>query len=101
MKIPFAVILAGLAAFPALARQDPTPPPSGVVIHMFGPNSVTSQIMSGTTSNPTGNTTPSGTTTSGQAAPEPTFGDIFHQMFVTGDPAKNTPAFPKGRSSNF
>ncbi|MDE1906270.1 MAG: hypothetical protein KGH75_07445 [Rhodospirillales bacterium] len=101
MKLLSTAILVGLAASPALARQDPTPPPSGEVIHLFGPNSVASQILPGTPPSTPGSASTSGETTSAQPAVEPTFGDIFHQMFVTGDPNKNAPQFPQGRSGAF
>ncbi len=102
MKILFAVMLVNLAALPALARQTPTPPPSGVVIHLFGPNSVTSQILPGAAASSPGGTTQTGTAANAQAAPEPTFGDVFHQMFVTGDPAQDSkPRFAPGRNGAF
>jgi hypothetical protein len=115
LKLLPAVLLASLAAFPALARQDPTPKPSGIVIHLFGPGSITS---SGTPSAPAqqagqgaapdgGNSqsvqgasnTQGGSTAAAQAAPSPTMGQVLHQMFVTGDPAQEAqPRFAPGRS---
>jgi hypothetical protein len=89
-----------LAAAPALAR-DPQPKPSGIVIHLFGQNSVMSNVL------PTGPTpttapapgqpaAPPGASASASSAPqpvdvEPTTGEILHQMFITGD---GTPAKP-------
>lgn len=76
------------------ARPLPTPPPSGIVVHLFGPNSVTSNIL------PAGNAaaSPAGAdgapaggsmATPGGGYAEPSAGQIFHQMFVTGDPNEN------------
>jgi len=71
-----------LLAAPAFARQDPTPPPSGIVVHLFGPSGVANKIL------------PAGTGT-GAA---PSTGAILHQMFVTGDPdAVPGQSRPKGR----
>jgi len=38
------VLALGLAA-PACARPQPVPPPSGIVVHLFGPNSLSSHIL--------------------------------------------------------
>jgi len=58
----------------AQARQDPTPKPSGIVVHLFSP--------SPGTANP------------------PSTGGILRQMFVTGDPAqKPGAALPKGKAA--
>jgi hypothetical protein len=103
-------VLLGLALFgfgigTAQARQDPTPPPSGTVIHLFGPDSVTSSMFP----EPSGNTPAPAAASSGgsSVAPatssnyvEPSAGDILHQMFVTGDPnRKPGDALAKGRTS--
>lgn len=66
----------------AAARPLPEPPPSGIVVHLFGPGSITSNIVPQTA-------TPSGARLQGaaQTAPAPTTGAILHQMFVTGDPS--------------
>lgn len=104
LKLLFAVFLTGLAASPALANRNPIPPPSGVVIHLFGANSVTSQLVpSQSTASPSVEAVGAaqGANTATQATPEPTLGGILHQMFVTGDPDKNTPNFPPGRGSTF
>ncbi|MDR3520102.1 MAG: hypothetical protein P4L54_00655 [Acidocella sp.] len=67
----------------ALAGPQPNPPPSGVVVHLFGQDSVMSNVL------PTTAATALGATSSaapGTPAAEPTLGDIAHQMFVVGDP---------------
>jgi hypothetical protein len=98
------VALVGLAG-PALARQNPTPPPSGIVVHLFGPNSIASNIlptmpMPGPAASPAPATMPSGPGAAANpaiaqsAAPAaadagyqaPSLHDVLHQMFVTGDP---------------
>jgi len=77
-----------MAVSVAQARQDPTPPPSGIVVHLFGPGSITSAVIPETAS-------------PGVPAAEPSTGDILHQMFVTGDPdAKPGSTFPKGRAGD-
>jgi hypothetical protein len=105
LKTLVAVILVGLAASPALARQSPPPPPSGIVVHLFGQNSVMSQIMPTPSATAPGKQTDNGTGQSKggvtQNAAEPTFGGILHQMFVTGDPADKTPNFAPGRKGAF
>ena len=66
----------------------PTPKPSGIVIHLFGPDSVTT-LCSADEPRPAG------------PPPVPSFGAILHQMFVTGDPTqKPGAAFPKGRAAD-
>ena len=81
-----------LLATPAVARQMPEPPPSGVVVHLFGPGSVASNILP--------SLAPSAPATPG-AAPavvEPSANDVLHQMFITGDPSEPASAkLPKGR----
>jgi len=73
----------------AEARPLPEPKPSGIVIHLFGPDPVTNQAPG------SGAAKPSGT------APEQSFGGILHQMFVTGDPnQKPGAAFAKGRADH-
>jgi hypothetical protein len=91
-----------LTAAPALAR-DPQPKPSGIVIHLFGQNSIMSNVL------PTGPTpttaapapgqpaAPPGASASASSAPqpayvEPTAGEILHQMFITGDGTQAKPA---------
>jgi hypothetical protein len=80
-----------LAAQTAQARQMPEPPPSGIVVHLFGPGPVASNILPMAAPKPAA---PGAT----PAYIEPSAGDILHQMFITGDP--NEPAsakLPKGR----
>jgi hypothetical protein len=70
----------------AEARPEPPPEPSGTVIHLFGPNSVTAHLLP---AEPAG------------AAQTPSVGAILHQMFVTGDPAqKPGAALGKGRAAD-
>ena len=101
----------GLAAAPAYARIEPTPPPSGIVYHLFGPDSITSHILP---SGPSAPATPGGAapaaagtastgaqpaSTTAPASPAPSWGDVAHQMFVTGDPAQEgAAALPKGKA---
>jgi len=101
----------------AKARQDPTPKPSGVVVHLFGPDSIMSKItpdLPGETPEPGGAepaTAQPGTgdvsAASGNAASasqpdaseSPSMGAVLHQMFVVGDPDHpNTPSV--GRSAD-
>jgi hypothetical protein len=80
----------------AEARPTPEPKPSGIVVHLFGPDSVTTHVLS---AEPTaaGRTM----TKPASAAQDPSFGGILHQMFVAGDPAqKPGAAFAKGRASD-
>jgi len=100
------LIMAGcfglLAAQPAAARQNPTPPPSGIVIHLFGQDSVMSNVLpdmaspAAPTPTSAGNVVAPGASAPGAAQSsndvEPTLGDVLHQMFVTGDP--NDPPKP-------
>ncbi len=68
--------LACLAAPAASARQNPTPPPSGITIHPFASL---------------------GTMPGGKPVPVPV---ILHRMFVTGDPdQKPGQALSHGRAS--
>jgi len=97
---------AGVAG--AQARQTPTPPPSGIVVHLFGPESIMSNVL------PTGVGSGGGTPASGAAGGgaasagagtlpyvEPSTHDILHEMFVTGDPdLKPGTNFAKGRTGN-
>jgi hypothetical protein len=75
----------------AQARPDPAPKPSGIVIHLFGTNSVTAHMLP---------TAPAHAGSSAAAASPSSFGAILHQMFVTGDPdQKPGAALSKGRAS--
>jgi hypothetical protein len=82
----------------ALARQNQSPPPSGIVVHLFGQDSVMSNVL------PTAPTGGRPQAAGGVSAPqpayvEPTTGEVLHQMFVTGDP--NDPPQPStGRTKN-
>ncbi len=98
-------LAAGLPAM-ATARQDPTPPPSGIVVHLFGQDSVMSNVLPTAPAGAQiaapegaqitapagaqGTTGQAGTASGGVAAEpayvEPTTGEILHQMVVTGDP---------------
>ena len=114
-------LLASLAAFPALARQDPTPPPSGIVVHLFGsdtppaPNAANPQSAeknAGAQAMPpagaaldksSGNGSNNGSAdVSRDDRGEPSLGQVLHQMFVTGDPAQDSqPHFAAGRNGAF
>ncbi len=91
------IVFAGLCgAGAAQARQPPNPPPSGQVVHLFGPGSVASQFLPGGKST----TTPGGNAANSSYV-EPTTSEILHQMFVTGDPGqKPGQAISKGRSKS-
>ena len=86
----------------AQAHPYPTPPPSGIVIHLFGPDSITSNILP--EAKPAA---PAGAMGASQGAPvdsaavsspasaapasasgsdSPGVGQILHQMFVVGNP---------------
>jgi hypothetical protein len=97
----------------AQAARNPTPPPSGIVVHLFGPDSIMSHVAPGlpgeTAPAQTGGANaavqpPAGQSAGGQVsagAPgvetpgasqaangdEPTWGGVLHTMFVTGDPS--------------
>ncbi|MDD2795046.1 hypothetical protein [Acidocella sp.] len=91
------IILSALCSVGAAqARQPPNPPPSGEVVHLFGPGSVASQFL------PSGNAAASPTGgAAGSAYVEPSAGEILHQMFVTGDPGqKPGQAISQGRTKN-
>ncbi len=75
----------------AQARLQPTPPPSGIVVHLFGPDSVLQGVAPALASAP-GSTHP-GAAPGGATPAEPSWGYVLHQMFVTGDPdSSNQPA---------
>ncbi|WP_284256381.1 hypothetical protein [Acidocella aquatica] len=77
----------------AQARQPPNPPPSGEVVHLFGPGSLATHFL------PSGNgAAPAGASGENNYV-EPSTSDILHQMFVTGDPnLKPGQAVSKGRN---
>jgi hypothetical protein len=96
-----------LAAGPAFGRAAPPPPPSGIVIHLWGPDSVTSHILpesgGGGASGANASTGAAATTgtNAGNNGYDPSWGDIAHQMFVVGDPAQEgAAALPKGKAGN-
>jgi hypothetical protein len=102
LKLRFLCAAAALfaTAGAAGARQDPPPKPSGIVVHLFGPNSVSSQFLPAAPGHAAA-VRGSNQAPANGAAQEPGFGDILHQMFVTGDPSR-TPgqALAKGRASH-
>jgi hypothetical protein len=99
LKIKYlAIVLAALAS-PAAARQDPAPPPSGIVVHLFGPDSLSSHVLPSAPGAKPAAGAPAAS--NGAAYPEPSLGDVLHQMFVTGDPDQLPgQALAKGRAAN-
>jgi len=109
LKLFVLAALGSLAAGAAFAREYPTEPPSGTVIHLFGPNSLTSHMLP--TAPGASETSPSAPAATGTAAPTATGGSapataggatsgggILHEMFVTGDPNEPDSAkLSKGR----
>jgi hypothetical protein len=109
------------AAVPALAApRTAPPPPSGEVVHLFGPQGVWANIapLAGVTQAPppagaAPSPAPAGAAAAGAATvassaapaapgasyPEPSLGAVLHQMFVTGDPNAG-PGFAQGRKGN-
>ncbi len=88
-----AICLVATLPLAAIARQEPSPPPSGIVIHLFGQNSVMSNVLP--TAPEVKRADGGGVAAGTAAAPayvEPSTGDILHEMFVTGDP--NDPTRP-------
>ncbi len=82
----FCAAIALLALSRTAEARPVEPKPSGIVIHLFGPDSVTTHLLP---------------TEPASAAPTPRFGTILHQMFVTGDPSqKPGAAFAKGRAAD-
>ncbi len=84
----------------------PNPPPSGIVVHLFGPGSVTSNILPEASPSPApaGSPPQAGAPAAQPASDgyvEPSLHDVLHQMFVTGDPdAKPGAALAPGRRGN-
>ena len=87
----------------AHATRNPTPPPSGIVVHLFGPQGIMTPILPGDDTNHStpgqsgaqapaagsaGGATASATASANslQTSDDPSLHDILHQMFVTGDP---------------
>jgi hypothetical protein len=95
-------LFASLAAAPAMARPQPNPPPSGIVVHLFGPGSLTGNILPGTPAAQATNAPDAGGTQGAQAAAPAQsmdWGELGHELFVTGDPATEGPAvLAKGKS---
>lgn len=101
LMLSFGAIL--LAEHSAYARQDPVGPSSGIVIHLFGPGSVTG-IGGAPAGSPNGLATSDAGAAQGQGSRttrgynEPSNNEILRQMFVTGDPnEKPGQSFAKGR----
>lgn len=98
MKILTAAALGCLLACPAWARQDPKPKPSGIVIHLFGPAETATPNVTAKGKAPIATDANSASDQSGQ---NPSWGDVLHQMFVTGDPTQDSkPSFPAGRQGS-
>lgn len=106
-----AVFLGGVSvAGAAQARLQPEAPPSGIVVHLFGPDSVLRNVAPALASAPVGpqagGSRAEGSQSVGSQAvgsqagvspagaqTEPSWGNVLHQMFVTGDPdSPNQPA---------
>jgi hypothetical protein len=97
----FTAVAAMLLASASLAHatRNPNPPPSGIVVHLFGPHGIMTPLLP---DDGTGHSTPGqnggsaptagsasaaqGSANSLQTSDDPDIHDILHQMFVTGDP---------------
>jgi hypothetical protein len=104
-SVLLAVVALALCGGSAHARQMPNPPPSGIVVHLFGPDSITSHVLPEAAPAPQASATaagqPAASAPASGAYPEPSMGDVLHQMFVTGDPdAKPGDALARGRRGN-
>jgi len=87
----FAAVAALLLASAGIAHasRNPTPPPSGIVVHLFGPQGIMTPILPGEDSSHGQALAAGGATASAnslQTSDDPNLHDILHQMFVTGDP---------------
>jgi hypothetical protein len=88
------------AAGIAHAARNPTPPPSGIVVHLFGPNSIMSNVapdLPGETAKPPAPSQTAGSSASSansvETSDDPSWHAILHQMFIVGDPEHpNKPA---------
>lgn len=117
MKLILCTALVGLIALPAMAEKNPQPKPSGITIHLFGPELITTSNSSANPSSPAAPSLPNAVKNSGgfaqsPASPsqpqpaattysEPSLGQVLHEMFVTGDPAQDgKPSFSKGRQAS-
>jgi len=108
-----------LGAGPALASgRNPQLPASGIVIHLFGPEAgVPERVAPAPAAGAAASVSSSGMpVAAGQAAsapaashaaaaaqsdyPEPQWGPLLHEMFVTGDPNRG-PGFPAGREKSY
>lgn len=96
-SIRFIAVAAMLLASAGIANaeRNPTPPPSGVVVHLFGPHGIMTPILPGDdTKHPnegqSGGSAPgssaAGSANALQSSDDPDIHAILHQMFVTGDP---------------
>jgi hypothetical protein len=94
LKISILAMVLAVQTQTALASRNPQPPPSGVVVHLFGPDSVLGNMAPAAPAGPvsgvaravpTGAAQPPG---GGAAAHpgDPSMHDILRQMFVTGNP---------------
>ncbi|OYV40669.1 MAG: hypothetical protein B7Z80_03915 [Rhodospirillales bacterium 20-64-7] len=97
------LIVAGLIASLGLvghawARPQPAPKPSGIVVHLFGPDSVASNILPAAPPAGAGAAAANAVAARPEAAaPAPSGGEILHQLFVTGAPDR--PSAPsKGKA---
>jgi hypothetical protein len=84
----------------AHAYRNPEPPPSGVVVHLFGPNGIFSDLPGesakpSTPGQSTDATTPGSApaaTTGVETSEDPSWHAILDQLFIVGDP--NDPPKP-------
>ncbi len=99
------ILLAGLVVGYAAQAQaqvvgrNAPPKPSGKVIHLFGPDSVMGNILPtgpGAAPASEGASTAGAPPAGAPSYPEPTMGDVLHQMFITGDPTAG-PGFSNNR----
>lgn len=98
MRIVAFACLASLITLPAMADRTPQPKPSGITIHLFGPDLVTTDN-SPTSTSSNGSQAAAGSPQAAQ--PEPTMSQVLHEMFVTGDPAQDgKPQFPRGKQAS-
>jgi len=100
LKISILAMILAVQAQTALASRNPQPPPSGIVVHLFGPDSVLGNMAPATPARPVSSVAgavPTGAAHDGAvvSAPggsvaadpsDPSIHDILRQMFVTGNP---------------
>jgi hypothetical protein len=98
--LPIVIATTCWASF-AAARPQPAPPPSGIVVHLFGPDSVASNFLpaDGSGNTAQGSKAEGAQAGGGAQGTGPTMHGILHEMFVTGDP-NMTPgqALSKGKT---